>query len=242
MKLAFIADIHANVWALQAVLEDIEKHGIALIYDLGDTLYGPLDPVATYRLLQEKHVQSISGNQDRFILENKTSNPTFDYVIKELWSTSALEWLESLPSTRVIEDDIILCHGTPDNDSEYLIEDIKPGHVTVKESSDLVEKLRYHPQRLVLCGHSHLPRIVKAGQKVIVNPGSVGLQAYEDDSPIYHKMESGSPFARYCIVTFEGDLKTIDLIAVDYNVEAAARCAEKNNRDDWANRLRNGFV
>jgi putative phosphoesterase len=240
MKIAVISDIHANSWALQAVLEDISNRGVSQTYDLGDTLYGPLDPAGTYRLLQKKQIQSISGNQDRFILENKTPNPTFDYVIKSLQGTGAKLWLQTLPSTRIIEDRILLCHGTPENDSEYLLENVESRYFTYEKSDVLEAKIGSHPQDIIFCGHSHVPGVVRTGRKTIINPGSVGLPAFDDENPVYHKMESGSPMARYCIITFNGDLKSVDMIAVEYDAEAAADCAEKNNRTDWANWIRTG--
>ena len=48
---ALLADIHANVWALEAVLADIDRRGIARLFDLGDSLYGPLDPAATAEVI-----------------------------------------------------------------------------------------------------------------------------------------------------------------------------------------------
>ena len=52
MRYAVISDIHANVWALEAVLNDIERHSVDAILQLGDVLYGPLAPQATYACLQ----------------------------------------------------------------------------------------------------------------------------------------------------------------------------------------------
>ncbi|MFJ5765670.1 metallophosphoesterase family protein [Lysinibacillus sp. NPDC093210] len=79
MKIAVIADIHGNKDALQAVLMDIHRRGIETIYNLGDSLYGPLFPIETYDLLVESKVKSIMGNCDRMLLEN-TANPTVHYV------------------------------------------------------------------------------------------------------------------------------------------------------------------
>jgi predicted phosphodiesterase len=52
LRIALVADIHANVWALEAVLADIKKQRVDTIFDLGDILYGPLKPRATYERLQ----------------------------------------------------------------------------------------------------------------------------------------------------------------------------------------------
>jgi hypothetical protein len=58
--------------------------------------------------------------------------------------------------------------------------------------------------------------------KMIINPGSVGLQAYEDDIPYKHSMESGSPHARYSIITKkDGDIE-VENIVIPYCYEKAA--------------------
>src|SRR5438270_541321 len=64
------------------------------------------------------------------------------------------------------------------------------------------------PARLIACGHTHVPRLVQtAAGCTIVNPGSVGLPAYEDDHPMappeqpaVYYVETGSPHAAYAIV------------------------------------------
>jgi hypothetical protein len=87
MKHAFIADIHGNSWALRSVLDDIKARGITKIFDLGDSLYGPLDPQGAFRLLTENNVPSIHGNQDRIIFNPSPAdknNPTLNFVNREL--------------------------------------------------------------------------------------------------------------------------------------------------------------
>ena len=49
------------------------------------------------------------------------------------------------------------------------------------------------PARLVLCGHTHVPRAVQVGPVLVVNPGSVGMPAYTDDTPVPHAIETGAP-------------------------------------------------
>ena len=53
---------------------------------------------------------------------------------------------------------------------------------------------------LIVCGHTHLPRTMRLGDgRVVLNPGSVGLQAYPAKWPHSHIMEAGSPHARYAV-------------------------------------------
>ena len=60
-KMAVIADVHGNRWALEAVLEDIEKRAIADVFDLGDCLYGPLDPAGTAEILMTVGATTVRG-------------------------------------------------------------------------------------------------------------------------------------------------------------------------------------
>ena len=100
-RIAVISDIHGNIWALESVLEDIQKRGIAYIVNLGDSLYGPLEPGSMAKLLMNEKIISISGNQDRVILESigRTDiHHTMKFVIEHL-DNQSVEWLKTLSST-----------------------------------------------------------------------------------------------------------------------------------------------
>lgn len=242
-KTAIISDIHGNTWALERVLADIMARKIETIINLGDSLNGPLDPIGTYNLLTENNILSISGNGDRLILESlysKVNNTTAEYVLSQM-NNDIIDWLHSLPFDFVY-DDIYCCHASPENDMEYLLERLKPDHIEIKEFSEIGVLLKEIKQKVVVCGHSHIPRIVKTSKKLICNAGSVGLQAYDDDLPTPHKMENFSPHARYSIITKHDKSFMIEQIAIPYNFEKAAQKAEVNNRKDWAQWLRTGKV
>lgn len=93
--------------------------------------------------------------------------------------------------------------------------------------------------QLVLCGHTHIPRVVVRDGVVIVNPGSVGMPAYDDDRPVAHVMEAGCP-PRYALVTPSSSGWRVDLRAVPYDFEAAARQAEQAGRPEIAFGVRTG--
>ena len=78
--------------------------------------------------------------------------------------------------------------------------------------------------------------------RLVVNPGSVGLQAYEGDEPHPHGVENGSPHARYAIVDRAAAGWQVELRSVPYEHEAAARRAAAHDRPDWADALRTGFM
>ena len=243
--IAVISDIHGNAWALEKVLEDIERRGIKTVLNLGDTLYGPLEPKRTFDLIScNNNIISICGNQDRVIFENhelNSNSPTLEFVKGQL-NQNAIDWLTSLPFDLIYDNTIYCCHASPKSDSIYLLENIKSNLVGIKDDLEIGVLVREIKQKIIACGHSHIPRIVEASNKIIINPGSIGLQAYDDDFPTPHKMESFSTYAKYCIVANTGDLQSFELVSISYDYESAASCAERNNRKDWATWIRKGRV
>jgi len=236
VPIAIIADIHGNRWALEAVLRDIERRGIQQIFNLGDNLFGPLDPAGTADLLIAHNIPGVSGNGDRELLA-PPAQPSASLLFTRKHVTSAhLEWLSSLPKTAIVADDLFLCHGTPSDDNTYLVETVTPaGDVFLRDTAAIVADVAGVEQSVILCGHSHQARdIFLPPGKLIVNPGSVGLPAYTDDLPYPHPMQSGSPHARYAILTKVDAGWQIEHVLVPYNWELAASIARNHQRPDWA--------
>ena len=77
---------------------------------------------------------------------------------------------------------------------------------------------------------------------LIVNPGSVGLPAYDDDHLHYHIMQNGSPDARYAIAERGPAGWSAALIALPYDWQAMAALAAHNNRPDWAHAIATGYA
>src|SRR5258708_6399197 len=241
-RIAIIADIHANIWALDAVLSDIRRQGTDVVVNLGDVLYGPLAPRATFERLQgEKVVLTVRGNQDREIYDGHNS-PTFNFVVDDL-GVDAIQWLRSLPETAVFEDEIFLCHGTPYSDETYLLENVMSGRPFLKSEEEIVRLVGDVRHPMVLCGHSHIPRLVRlASGQIILNPGSVGLPAYSDDEPIPHSMETYSPHASYAILTRTSAGWDVAFQRVAYDFEKASQAAAARGRKDWAKGIGTGRV
>lgn len=250
--IAAISDIHSNVFALEAVLADIRHRNVDQIVNLGDILYGPIAPKATYDLLMthQEDIITICGNQDRQIYEATTAdligNSTLSFIVEDL-PIEALEWMRLLPFDCQLNENVYLCHGSPTDDMIYLLEDIVTGAPAVRSDADILALLNGIDSAVVICGHTHIPRTVtlSSGQ-TIINTGSVGYPAYEDDLPIVHKMQTYSPHANYalikCIETKQGKRWQTEHIKVTYDHELAAKLALKNGRGDWAFALKTGRV
>jgi len=244
MKLAALADIHSNVYALDAVLRDAKQRGAETMVNLGDVLYGPIAPRATYDLLKEHEILTIKGNQDRLPYEATAkeidTNPTLQFVLNDL-GDEPLSWLKSLPAELYFNDDIYLCHGAPSNDMTYLLEDVESGTPQVRSDEEIIELLGGRSAEVVVCGHTHLPRSVTlASGQLVVNPGSVGLPAYTDDEPVRHSMETFSPHACYALIEKGVSGWTVDQVKVAYDHHRAADEAARRGRGDWAHFLATG--
>lgn len=242
--LAVIADIHGNSWALDAVLADIRRRGIQQIVNLGDSVYGSLDPAGTAARLIAAQIPSIAGNQDRIVYAPDAQTlGTADYrfVTGEL-SAEQIEWLRGQPATLRIGA-VFCCHGTPDSDETYLIETVTAHGVFLCDSAALAERLGGLDAEVVLCGHSHVPHLAALPDgRLVVNPGSVGIPAYDQDLPYLHVMEAGSPHARYAVLTRQSAGWAVEHVALPYDWAAAAAAARRNGRPDRAHWIETGRV
>ncbi|MBV7262823.1 metallophosphoesterase family protein [Photobacterium sp. WH24] len=243
-KYAVLSDIHSNVFALEAVVADAASKGVTRLVNLGDILYGPIAPRATFDFLQQQEMLTISGNQDRQIYQSTAAevaaNPTMQFILNDL-GQAPLDWMQQLPFDAWISDEIYACHGTPDDDLVYLLEEISSGHPQVKADAEIAAHLKHIHSPIILCGHTHIPRCVRisTGQTVI-NPGSVGLQAYADELPSPHSMQNHTPQASYAVLTRQDHHWETAFHRVDYDVKAAVQAATANGREDWAQYLMTG--
>jgi predicted phosphodiesterase len=236
--LAVLSDIHGNLPALEAVVADAERRGCSAFVNLGDIVSGPLWPAETADYLNEREWPTIRGNHERQLLAGDADRmiPSDAYAFACL-SDRHLAWLLALPETMKLENGVFLCHGSPSSDLVYLMEHVDEAGLRRASDEQLLERLGDRREKIVFCGHTHLPRVAVLGDgRLVANPGSVGLAAYEEEQPVPHRVEAGSPHARYAML----DEGRVTLFAVDYDHGAAADRASLNGRPDWAYALANG--
>ena len=242
MRIAIVSDIHGNLPALEAVVEDIGRRGADAIVNLGDSLSGPLMPLETAQFLMAQDWVHLAGNHERQLLtlppDKRGASDAFAHA---RLGAKEFEWMASLGHSLRFSPEVLLCHGTPASDLEYFLETVEPTEFRPATQAEIDARLGEVDAELIACGHTHVPRVAHAsGGQLIVNPGSVGLPAYDDIHPYPHAVETGSPKARYAIVERREDGWTSRLVAVPYDHMAMAALALAHERPDWAHALATG--
>lgn len=245
MRIAAISDIHGNIFALTSVLAAIHADEVDLLVNLGDHLSGGVSPSATADLLMKTPAVSIRGNHERQLLEMppEQMGPS-DRLAHETITLEHRRWLSELPTKVEITDRVLAFHGTPDDDLEYLLDTVTPTGARTATPEEAAERLvGYLSHDLLLCGHTHLHKSLRLENgPLIVNPGSVGLPAYDDEAPYPHVMEAGTPHARYAIVDDSSGQWEVDFRDISYPWEDAAALALQNRRPDVHHALLTGLV
>lgn len=240
-KWAILADIHGNLPALEAVLADLKGRGLDGVINLGDHASGPLWPAETLDVLLAQDWAQIAGNHDRQLISvDPARHGASDRYAYETLTPRHLAWLRALPPTLAARPDVLAFHGTPASDCTYLLETVEHGRARLADEADIHARLLGTSAPLMLCAHTHVPRAVTLGAALIVNPGSVGLPAYSDDSPEPHVIETGSPQARYALLDDDAGTWRVTLRSLSYDHAAAARQAARQGRSDWERALLTG--
>ncbi|MBV8666502.1 MAG: metallophosphoesterase family protein [Burkholderiaceae bacterium] len=239
MRLAIVSDIHGNLAALEAVVADIKRRGVDRVVNLGDSLSGPLLPLETAQYLMAQDWIQLAGNHDRQILEINEQSGEDDKYARAQLTGRELAWLATLPPTHYLSSEVLLCHGTPDSDMTPFLRTAE----RAATRQEIEARLGDTRAQLILCGHTHLPQSVRlAGGPWVVNPGSVGRPAYDDDTPYPHVVETGSPDARYAIIEKAGDRWLSSLLTVPYDHRAMAALASSRGMPNWEIALLTGYM
>lgn len=181
MRVAALYDIHGNLPALEAVLDDVRRVGVDLVLVGGDVVPGPM-PRECLEVLDELEIPTryISGNGEREVLAAREgmSDPRLpDHVRSVLsWVGDALDEITALtlsrwPGTELVTVDglgpVLFCHATPEDDNEIFTE--RSPEDRLRLLFDGVDA------SVVVCGHTHMPFDRMVGDVRVVNAGSVGM-------------------------------------------------------------------
>ena len=235
MRLAILSDIHGNLVALEAVLDDLASRAVDATINLGDCVTSPTWPRETLELLETLGWPTARGNHDRKLAEETRDEmePTVAFTSESL-TAEQRQQLGALPTSLEIDGDVFAVHGTPASDSEYLLEDKVDGRLLLASAATIGERIGDRRESLILCGHSHDQRTAGApGDRLVINPGSVGCPRYADNKdPL--AAESCSPHARYAIATKRNRKWSVELLVLEYDWDAVADQARTNGFPGWA--------
>ena len=222
MRYAIIADIHANLAAFIAVLDDIKRRGgVEEVWCLGDIVgYGP-DPHQCLELLRQYNHICVAGNHDwAAIGKIDTSDFNPDAAAACHWTAQQLtpgdiNYLDTLPLV-IQRSDFTLVHGSPREPIwEYLL-----------STRSAKENFAYFQSQFCLVGHSHVPLVFEYDQagacffsefpadtmlmlaenRLIINPGGVG------------QPRDGDPRASYAI--YNSEARSITHYRIPYDIGA----------------------
>jgi putative phosphoesterase len=244
MRLAVISDIHANLLALEAVVADIGARGVDATVNLGDSVAGPLWPRETIERLAALAWPTVRGNHDRWMLDRKDDNLSeADRFARAALTIEQCNTLHGLPPSIDINDGILAVHGTPDDDTAFLTEEMYLDRMIPLSRDRISERLGSAISRsVILCGHSHRQSVTQLPHgPLILNPGSVGCPVFADISTA-SSLEPHSPHARYAILTRRGERWAAEFFALDYDWDQAAIRARDNGFPKWAEALATGAV
>lgn len=244
-RIAVISDIHGNLMALEAVLSDLASRGVDATINLGDCVAGPLWPRETFELLADLNIPTVRGNHDRWILDRPEAQmPPAGLFARQALSEAQRAALHALPASLQFTPEILAVHGTPTDDSAYLLDELtEDGRLAPAPRAVLAKRLgpaAHVP--VVLCGHSHRQAVVMGPQGgMILNPGSVGCPVFAD-APAATNLEHRSPHARYAVLTRRRGRWGAELLALEYDWDAAAARASELGWPRWARALATGNV
>ena len=245
MRFAAIADVHGNHLALEAVLADIRAHGVTDIVNLGDMASGPLDARRTMDRLMALDAVHVLGNHDRWLIDRPVEKMgAWERPAYPQLNAAHFDWLRTVPATRVFRDQVFLCHATPADDDVYWLEAVTPeGAVTMAPLDAIEKEAEGISLPLILCGHTHVARAVRLRDgRLVVNPGSVGGPGFSYNVPFAHRIEAGTPDARYAILELTPAGWSVTFRHVPYDNAAMAALARRNGDREFALALSTGWV
>jgi putative phosphoesterase len=207
MRLAVIADIHSNLPALEAVLDDIRRMDIDNIIVAGDSINGGPFPAEVLDCLHGMNLLVLMGNHEQYILDchNPKGNGLYEngrwgsvhWTVEQL-SDEQLDYVRALPMFTEWNG-VLINHGSPDN----LFGGIQPS----APDKLIEERFGSVRQQWVITAHTHMPWVRQWRHLTLINPGSVGMPL--DDNPA----------ASYVILTRTSDGLLIQHRRVVYNTK-----------------------
>ena len=215
-RFGILGDIHTEHEMLALALECMSRQTLDAVLSVGDIVDGPGDVNACCRLLAEARAIVVRGDHERWLLEGKMRDlpeATWDDEV----DPSSRSLLAALPPTRrlaTIRGDLLLCHGTGDDDMLAVGPD--DSGYALEVNDPLQALVRAADVELVVCGHSHRRMVRRIGPLTIINAGT--LSRYGE--PGFGVVDlSDAPQVTFFACTANRDIVTTDVVRLPLSPE-----------------------
>lgn len=228
MRVALISDLHGNLAALDAVLDELERETFDELVCLGDVAVGPQGAACVERLAALA-CAVVRGNWDVWFVEGV---PALEGDVGAKLAEMGAWWAERLTDEHrgllrgyrpTYRSGPMLCfHGSPRSDEDWIV---------AETPDEELEQMLAGARDMVLAGgHSHLPLVRRHRGSLFVNPGSVGLPFRAQPGPIRI-----ARWAEYALVDADAERVGVELRRTGYDVDAYLELARGSGMPhaDW---------
>ena len=227
MRIAILSDIHANITALEAVLDDLKQQHAEAVYCLGDLVGYAAFPNEVIDRIQRGGTPTIVGNYDdgvgfdrdecgcayRDPEEQRLGDLSLRWTQRTVTSDRKAFLRSLVPEIRFEADGkrFRLVHGSPRRMNEYLFED--------RPLSSFQRLAATSEADVLIFGHTHKPYTRRVDNVLFVNAGSIG------------KPKDGDPRACYVVMDTTGDV-AVEFRRITYDVDTAANAIRESSLPD----------
>jgi predicted phosphodiesterase len=233
MRIALIADIHGNAYALDVALADIQAQGVDRVICLGDAIQGGAQPAETVQRLRDLGCPVVLGNADAWLLTGQATGNEGVTPVQEAvrqWSLAQLspadqEFIAAFAPTITVplnDRDTLLCfHGSPASFDDIIL--------PVTSYTTLQQHFQGHTARWFTGGHTHLQQVRRIGDGWFFNPGSVGVAYSHEQQEADFRLD---PWAEYAILTATATAISLEFRRVPFAAEPLVAIARRSGRPD----------
>jgi len=217
-RIALISDVHANLVALEAILDDLDSLDGVQIVCLGDIAASGPQPREVVERFRSLDCKMIMGNMDEWLLEPESyqGNDEFYRIVTDinLWCAAQLHgedfsylgaFYQNAEIPLGISNKLLCYHGSPRSNTDFF--------TSSTPDEDLDVFLSGHQALVMVGGHSHVQMLRRYRSSLLINPGSVGL-AFECSQ----SSERNVPWAEYAVLGWDGNRIAVEFRRVPYDV------------------------
>lgn len=235
MKIAIFSDVHGNLIALQAVLDDLAHQQVDEIFFAGDLCFAGPRPAECLHLLRQHNIASVYGNTDDWVLGRQTPPPQFEALAQwtnEQLSTQDKAWLARLPFSRRLspttnpQHDLLITHANPDDVNQLIFPpetEQQTRYQKIAQTDEQLHNLFLTKQTActIAFGHLHVPSTRQITGFTLENISSVSMAG------------DGDMRAKYNLFMFNGSSWLRKEIRVTYDVNAELETFQTIQPPNW---------